>query len=76
MPSDSATTRQQLARVRAARQKLEWLAKERMEQAACGKDTPSRRFKHEALKKRWPRAKLAPDAGATGNLTDSASRLK
>lgn len=76
MPPDSATTRQRLARVRAARQKLEWLAKERVQVATREKDTQNGKYQQEAQKQRWPRAKLAPDAGATGNLTDSASRLK
>lgn len=39
MPPDLATTRQQLARVPSAPQELEWVAKERMEQAARQQNT-------------------------------------
>lgn len=75
MPPDLATTQQQLSRIRAAKQELEREAKERAEQAAREKEAQNGKYKDEAQKKRWQRAKPTPDAEAKGNLTDPESRL-
>ena len=75
MPPDLATTQQQLARIRAAKQDLEREAKERAEQAAQEKKAQDGKYRDEAQRKRWQRAKPTPDPEAKGNLTDPESRL-
>lgn len=76
LPEELATTEQQLARIRAAKQELERETRERAERAQREKQAQGGKSRDEAQRKRWQRASEAtPNAKSQGNLTDPESRV-